>query len=209
MSDDRVEQLSIGMAENRPALAIVLSDVLPEAFGEGLRERLAAPDLPVTVERMRMGPFAGLEVYLPSAVMLFVAAGYFNGFLQKLGEDHYGAVKDVAKTLLRRASTSRVTPIASRGKLLSGFSLAYSITGELVPGVSLKLVLRTEVDEANGERGVAAFLDLIRNIHLGQVGEQEIKSLLAHRPIGGVIVVTFDATTGTIVPVPPPHAMKN
>ena len=91
MSNDRVEQLSNGMAENRPALAIVLSDVLPEAFGESLRERLAAPDLPVTVERMRMGPFAGLEVYLPSAVMLFVAAGYFNGFLQKLGEDHYGA----------------------------------------------------------------------------------------------------------------------
>jgi len=188
-----------------PVLGLVLSDVLPHDFAGDVEARLSTPDMPVRVDRMRMGPFAGVELYLPTAVMLFVSAGYFNGFLQKLGEDHYEVVKGAARSLFQRASALRLRMIGSPGKASSsGFSLSYSVTGELVPGLRLKLVLQTEIDGETGEKGVSAFLDLLRRIHLGDPSEEELAALLAYRPLGGVVVVTFDAATNTIVPVPPP-----
>lgn len=193
------------LPDERPVLGVVLSDALPPDFADDVEARLSAPDMPIRVDRMRMGPFAGVELYLPTAVMLFVSAGYFNGFLQKLGEDHYEAVKAAARSLFRRASALGLRTIGSPGKAGSScFSLAYSVTGELVPGLRLKLVLRTDIDGETGEKGVAAFLDLLRRIHLGDPSEEELAALLAHRPFGGVVVVTFDAETGLIVPVPPP-----
>ena len=186
-------------------LGLVLSDALPPDFAGDMEARLSTPDMPVRIDRMRMGPFAGVELYLPTAVMLFVSAGYFNGFLQKLGEDHYEVVKGAARSLFRRASALRSRMIGSPGKAgSSGFSLTYSVTGELVPGLRLKLVLQTDIDGETGENGIGAFLDLLRRIHLGDPSEEELAALLAHRPVGGVVVVTFDAATGIIVPVSPP-----
>ncbi|GHD49862.1 hypothetical protein GCM10017083_22720 [Thalassobaculum fulvum] len=188
----------------RPIIGVMVADFLPVDIEEDVETDLEAPGLPLAVRRMPFGPFAGLELYLPSAVMIFIAAGYFNGFLAKLGEDHYDKLKRVAKRLFHRSSTIGITKVSTSGKdSSSGFSLAYSVTGEVVPGLHFKLILRTDIDPDAGQRGVETFLNLIRDIHAGVLDQTTIDRLLDHRPIGGTVLVTFDSERGEIVTVPP------
>lgn len=175
---------------------------MPPEIEAGVEDELAAPGLPIDIRRMSFGPFAGVELYLPSAVMLFVAVGYFNGFLTKLGEEHYDSLKKVAKRLFRRASKSRVSAVGTPGKVSSsGYSLAYSVIGEIAPRLRFKLILQADIDPGDGERAIETFLDFIRNLHAGELDETTLKRLLAHRPVGGTVLMTFDVKTGEIVPV--------
>lgn len=188
----------------RPVIMVSVADLAPSGIEEGLEAELGAPGLPMAFSRRPLGPFAGLELYLPSAVMLFIAAGYFNGFLAKLGEDHYDKLKGVAARLFRRSTAMRVEAVGTPGKLSSsGFSLAYSVTGEITPKLRFKLVLRTDVEAGDAEQGIEAFLDLIRVMHAGTLDDATRERLLEHKPVGGTALVTFDAETRTIVTVAP------
>jgi hypothetical protein len=98
--------------------------------------------------------------------------------------------------------------MGSSGKTSSsGFSLDYSITGEILPGLRFKLVLQSDVPAEVGAAGVEAFLDLIRDLHAGTLPDEVVAQLLTHEPIGGTVLVTFDAESGAIAAIPPRVAM--
>lgn len=192
----------------RPVLAVAIADFAPPGIEDDIEAAISAPGLPVSVERRSLGPFAGIELYLPSAVMIFVAAGYFNGVLQKLGEDHYSAVKEAAVRLFRRSRPIGTRFVGSRGKVSSsGFSVDYSITGEVLPGLRFKLVFRSDISEDDGGADVDAFLHLLRDLHAGTLPPDVLAELLEHEPIGGTVLVTFDAGTRSIATIPPRIAM--
>ncbi len=66
---------------------------------------MSAPGLDLVVEsRPSNGPLAGLEWLIPTGVILFLAQGYFNGFLNEMGKDHYEVLKAGLKALRRRFS---------------------------------------------------------------------------------------------------------
>ena len=189
----------------KPDIAVLTSVVLPEGFAGADIDKLAAPGLRVVARRVPGGPSAGLELYLPTAVMVCISTAYFTGFFQKAGEDHYDLLKQTAKSMYARLAGVRVTAIGSPGKVTAApkYSLAYSIVGELVPGLSFKLILSTEIAQDDAASGVEAFLDLIRDIHAGTIDEARLRPLLEHKPIGGVVLVTFDSASGEIVAVDP------
>ncbi|WP_232491774.1 hypothetical protein [Novosphingobium kaempferiae] len=186
----------------RPVIGVLVADFLPVTIADGIEAELSAPGLLVSVQHRPLGPFAGGELYLPSAIMIFIAGGYFNGFLAKLGEDHYAALKGAAKRLFRRSVPLAISSVGSPGKASkSGFSLAYSVTGEVASGLCFKLILQSEVDPEVGQVGVDAFIDLIRDIHADALDAEAVESFLKYRPVGGTVLVTFDAATRRIVPV--------
>lgn len=189
----------------KPDIALLTSLVLPEGFAKADVDKLAAPGLRVVALRAPSGPFAGLELFLPTAMMVCIGAAYFTGFFQKAGEDHYDLVKQAAKSLYVRVAGVRITAIGSPGKVSAAhkYSLAYSIIGELAPGLSFKLVLSTEIAQEDAARGVEAFLDLIRDVHAGTIDEAHLRPLLAHKPVGGAVLVTFDSASRQIVAVDP------
>jgi hypothetical protein len=189
--------------ESKPNVGFMLYEMLPAEFEAGLVEGLAADDLDVRVLRISSGPFAGIELYLPAAAMMFIATTYFSGFLQKAGEDHYELLKRAAKKLWARARGLRITAVASSpGKLSkSPYSLAYAIVGEANEGLRFKFVLKMTVDEAEADQAITAFFDLLKDIHVGALGEENLRALLTYRPIGGTVLVTFDPKRKQIVPV--------
>lgn len=189
----------------RPHLAIAISEAFPSGFEDDLVAELAANGVTAGGFRVPSGPFAGLELYLPTAAMFFVAASYFTGVFQKMGADHYEVVKRVAKKLYARMALVCVTPIGTLGKLVGNqkYSLAYSITGELMPRLSFKFIIATKISEEEAEHGISAFLDLIRDIHCGTMNPEDLEALLTHKPVGGVVLVKFDAKEGRIVSVDP------
>lgn len=68
-------------------------------------------------------------------------------------------------------------------------------------------MLRSDITEADGRASVGAFLDLIRDLHAGTLPPDVLGQLLKHEPIGGTVLVTFDADTRSIAAIPPRIAM--
>ncbi|GAA4781556.1 hypothetical protein GCM10023219_32410 [Stakelama sediminis] len=187
----------------RPTIALLLYEDLPDDFESGLAEQLSCEDYTFDVLRIPRGPFAGLELYLPAAVGLFIASSYFGGIISKIGEEHYSALKEAAKRLWTQSSQLRIGMTGTPGKLAAApkFSVVYSITGEVEPNVSFKLLLRCDILGAEAEEAINTFLDMLRDLHAGLLSEDDLAALLTYRPIGGTALVTFNPKTKKIVAV--------
>jgi hypothetical protein len=183
----------------RPPLAIALNPGLPDYIATDALDLLNDAGTPAALLCLPAGPYAGLELYLPNAVALFIASSYFGGTFKKAGEEHYAALKKAARMLYRRSSgiTTAAVGRASEATRSGGFSLVYSIRGEVASGLSFNFVLVRDVNIAEADAGMSAVLDLLRNIHVGNCDTE----LLVYQPIGGQAVVTYDAKLGRIVPV--------
>jgi hypothetical protein len=189
-------------APSRPDIGFMLYEDLPPDFDADLVEDLASDGLNVGTLRIPGGPFAGIELYLPAVAAMYIGGAYFTGFIQKAGEDHCDLVKLAAKKLWRRISLVKVEAIGTQGKVSStSFSLAYAIMGEVTEGLRFKFIVRTTVEAVEAEEGIQAFLDLLRDIHAGNISEDDAKALLTYRPVGGTVLVTFDPKARRIVPV--------
>lgn len=186
-----------------PDILLLLQEGLPPDIESDIRARLDGPNLNLVVIRQPGGPYAGLELYLPTAIALFVAAGFFNGVLQEAGKDAYTALKGAAISLWRRAAGLEVTSTGTAGKIspTPRYSLAYSITGEVVAGLRFKFLIKTEIDPQTAEAGIIAFLNLIDDLLNDRLTERDVNALLTYKPIGGTVLVTFDSVRGKIVPV--------
>lgn len=187
----------------RPTIALLLYAELPEDFALGIAEQLGSEEFKFEVLRIPGGPFAGVELYLPAAVGLFIASSYFGGIIGKIGEEHYLSLKKAAKRLWRQSSRLNIRMVGTPGKLsaVPKFSVAYSVTGETAHNVSFKLVLRCDIHGAEAEEAIDAFLDMLRDLHAGALDENNFAALLTYRPVGGTALVTFDPTTKQIVSV--------
>lgn len=186
----------------KPDIGFMIYNTLPADFEADLAENLDRDGLSVQSVRISSGPFAGIELYLPAAAMLFVTTAYFTGFVQKAGEDHYELLKIAAKKLWQRASALRMTATGSAGKVSqTPFSLAYAIMGEVSDGHQLKFIIQVKLGETDAEAGIRAFLDLLRDIHAGTISEYDLNALRTYRAIGGTTLVTFDLKLRRIVPV--------
>ncbi|MET3473666.1 hypothetical protein ABIC78_004221 [Novosphingobium sp. 1529] len=201
--------IGVSMAEprkslsGRPDILLMIQDGLPDSIESDIRAHLNEPGLNLGVIRHPGGPYAGVELYLPTALALFVAAGFFNGVLQEAGKDAYAAFKGAAIELWRNASGLTVTAVGTSEKVspTERYSLAYSITGEMVPGLNFKFVIQTEIDAETAEAGIGAFVDLIRDLLNDRLAEPDISALLTYKPVSGTVLVTFDAASRKIIPV--------
>lgn len=187
----------------RPAILLGFLKELPDDIETDFRAALGDPRINLQIIRRAWGPFAGVELYLPTAIALFVTAGFFNGVLQEAGKDVYIGLKRAASALWRRAAGLGVSMMTSAGKTSSiqRYSLAFSITGEVTPSLSFKFLIQTELDPETAEAGITAFLDLIHDLLNDQVDEEDVNALLTYQPVGGIVLVTFDAASAKIIPV--------
>lgn len=189
--------------DGRPHVGVLVYETLPEGFENIFIEDFAGSNVSVRSQRISNGPFAGLELYLPFAVMVYVAAKYFDGFLAKAGEDHYELLSNAAKRLWKRARLIRVTAIGSPGKVSSDpkYTMSYAIVGEAAAHLHFKLILRLDVGESEADEAIDAFLKVIRDLHSGSLSDEDASALLTYQPIGGTALVTFDGSTKRIVSV--------
>ena len=164
----------------RPHVGLMLYEGLSNDIEADFLAQLPFPGLRIQVMRKPAIPFAAAELYLPTAIALFMATGFLNGFLQKAGEDCYDAFKVAAISLWRRVQRLDISVVGKRGKISIGqsYSLSYSIIGELSPGVRFKFLIHCEVNQAAGEVGISAFLDLLSDLGSNRVSEIDREALL-------------------------------
>lgn len=157
----------------KPDLAVIFEEGIPgEQFFE-FRDAVSASGLDVVVKsRPAAGPYAGMEWFIPTAIVFFVAESYFGGFLKEAGKDHYQLLKSkLSKTAAKTMQTPRIEPtiFGTKGKLHedSRYSLALSIYAEANDENKFKLLLPKPSYQPDYEQIVSSFLDFLNDYHQG------------------------------------------
>lgn len=188
--------------DQRPDLFVGVADWLPDGFEADALKIISSNGASAGVLRLSGGPYGAVELYLPTAVGIFIVGAFFTGFLSKAGEDAYEVVKKGVKALCRKASRLDVKLAGSPGKVKeTGYSFDFAVGCELLPDLRVKLLIPKAGSGDEIEEGVDAFLDLMRDIHAGRLGQEQLERLLPYRPVGGTVLMTYDAAAGIIVPV--------
>jgi hypothetical protein len=184
-----------------PEIGLMIQDGLDSSFEDAFRDAVKISDDRLAVDRYQSGPYAGLALYLPTAIMIFIASSYFGGIFKKIGEEHYAALKEGIVRLWLKARHLKVTAIGKSAKTadFERYQLSYSIVAGLSDNIRLKLVLRMDLTEQESLDAISEFLDLVRRIHFDQLLDAELAILKGIRPIGGTAIVTFDPKSRTIV----------
>jgi hypothetical protein len=151
-------------------------------------------NLTVTVDRRKHGPYAGHELLVSTVVVVTVLKSYFDGFLNAAGADHYATIKKACGKLWASLAKVTFTSVASSlGKISNGpYSIAFSVSVG-GGGREIKLVVRKDATPEQVEAAVGAFFALL---------EEAPRWTASPFPMnGGVALVSYDETSGTIVAV--------
>lgn len=138
--------------------------------------------------------FASVEWFIPTAVFLYLSKGYFEGFLQAAGEDHYELLKKTIPQWFTRLSHIRVTYLASANKKLRAdnpFTGAISLLGE-GKGNAFKLMFRHKADENEIAQSIVAFLEFLRHFHSGKPPGDFIADFDLSEPVERLRLIYFD-----------------
>lgn len=184
-----------------PEIGLLVQDGLDASFETEFRNIVKIDDERLTIERHSGGPYAGLALYLPTAIMIFVTSSYFGGIFKKIGEEHYLGIKSASIALWKKAKFLRISAVGPHEKIADydRYQLSYSIVVGVNENVRFKLILKIELTEDESVEAISGFLDLIRRLHLDQLIDAERKTLSVLRPIGGTVIVTYDPVTRSIV----------
>ena len=192
-----------------PHIVILHVNTIPGDEFEEFRQVVSASGADVQiVERDPPGPMAGVEWLLPTFVVGFVASSYFRGFLQEMGKDHYLVVKEQFKKLYAKVAgpdAPDVKLVGSPGKVkpVQPYSLYFSLVGEGPNGLSIKLLLKKPISQAEYEQSVETFLDLLRDISAGSLNAKAKRRFQSVTPMGKTLLVVFDETSKEVVPIDP------
>lgn len=154
----------------KPHIGIFHWNSVPKGTFSEFSEIIANPDLTLQFEpREPDGPYACVEWLLPTAVIVFISKGYFDGFLKEMGKDHYVLLKNGIDTLYKRFFSPegpKFVTIATNGKGSEDkYSRGFSIYAEGNEGLQFKLLLEEKISETEYKERVDLFLNFLHAYH--------------------------------------------
>lgn len=151
------------------------------------------------------GPYAGIELLLPAAFVVYVTKAYFDGFLGKAGEDHYAALVRGLALLRDKLAGIQTSVVGPPGKADPDqpFSLTYAVMAEAGEGYTFKFLFRKSLEPRLRGRELECFTSLLAQLHNGKLEEQTIERLGGVRVIGRTILLAYDSEADWIVGVDP------
>src|SRR3989304_5481468 len=110
---------------NLPQIGISYIDSIPEEIFLEFRDNIFDQNLDLRIEPRSDGDtHAVVEWLLPTAVVVYFAKSYFDGFLKEMGKDHYQLLKKGMNLLRRKLledSGHKITLISTQGKVSKDF----------------------------------------------------------------------------------------
>ena len=188
----------------RAQIGIMHVSTVPSGFLDEFVQEMRNEDIEVDIHS-HQGIFAGLELYLPTAILVYLTKPYFEAFLSELGKDHYRVLKGAITRLFARTVKLRYTAVGSAGKLSPErkYSLAFSVTANLAGNIQYKFLLQEHLTAAEGEVAITAFLDLARAMVEKRVPSEVAVELNRARLVGRTVLLCYDFSGGRIIAVDP------
>jgi|SRR6185312_8347882 len=178
-------------------LGVSYAATFPAAPIDAFKSDVATSGLEVLIERRRAEEvYAGLEWFLPTAVVVYIAKSYFDSFLKEMGKDHYIVLKRALSNFGRHFlfGDHRVYIASTKGKIDPSlpFSHSFSIVAEVRPRVTAKLLLQSDLNDSGYLEAVGAFINFLDHIHNGTRLQSEVKGFDGTWPIRGMLLFAFD-----------------
>jgi len=178
--------------EEAPNLLLAYPESLPSANLQAFVDAVADGGVRLQVDRNERGPYAGVELLLPTVAFLLLA----KGFLEEAGKDGYQALKrglaELWPVFFGTERSVRVRAVASSpGKLTDhDFSRAFSAMAVGDGGRKFKLLLRDDATLDEVEASFAAFVDLLASVDAGKAPPFKYQ--------GGFALVAYDPGSRTL-----------
>ena len=194
------------MESEPPDIAVIMSETLPDAFVADLLPELEAPGLSLEVGRVPLaGPQATLVWLAPTALIVFIAKSYFDGFLKEAGKDHYQRLIAALGELGRRAKAVPVTLIGTPGKAPADqpYSLLFAIYFDGGQQRVFKFLVPNDGDEAAAEAAMAAFAAFLKAYYEDTLPPDHAALIHGAPAFGRTTLVAFNPATARIEPIHP------
>jgi hypothetical protein len=179
-----------------PDIAISYEESIPADLFDDFDKSLREDSLNFVIDvRPNPGPCAGIEWFLPTAIIVFIGKSYFDGFLKEAGKDHYNKLKESISGLTRKTMTQpRIEPIiiaSHEGKIRKDnpYSLAFSIYAEANNGNRFKLLIPKPNSSIDYNEIIYKFLDFLNDYHDGIKVLDDIGLDDNKKSVGGTILV--------------------
>lgn len=168
-----------------------------EVAADGLN--LALKELPL------IRAFAGVEWFMPTAIMLFVCKAYFDGFLGEAGKDHYGALKRGVKLLADKVGQRTVTRIGTPGKLspTQPYSLSLSIWFQRDDDTNFKFLIPVGLSSDETEVAMEVFFAFLEGWHAGTMDSRERQRFESAEARGRTLLLAYSPETKRIELIDP------
>ena len=192
------------MKRTPPDLLLSYQLPLPEEALQPFIDAVSAPGLALVIEpRPPSGPSAGLQLLLPTAVIVWFGKSYFEGFLKEAGKDHYALVKRGLSSLwplfFGESRVVRMTAVGTPGKIRpddSKYSLVISLLAEVGPGLHFKLLFPDDISAEGYNIATARFLHFLERYYGGDLDVATELGVGAAGAVGGTILATYDPDQG-------------
>ncbi len=171
------------------SIAVVHEEQIPQELFDTLREDLSLAHTEPYIEKVpNRGSYAGIEEYLPTAVMVLLAKPFFDAFLKKAGEDSYELLKKALVRFVKKAAEINVESITSvltpkKVDPSYPFSRCIAIHSKLGNNPPVKFLIHTGKEEEYYSSAVSSLLEIIKSDNLPAVSEP---------PSCGIYVFVFD-----------------
>lgn len=178
-----------------------------EAISTEFRDTVAAEGLALHLETTpSTRAMAGVEWLMPTAIMLFVAKSYIDGFLGEAGRDHYNALKNGVKQVINRVGRVAVTRIGSTGKAdgpVQSYSPVFSIWLQRDDQTRFKFLIPANLSPEEIEVALECFFNFLDGWYAGRLAVSERARFEDATPIARTVLLAYSSETGRIEVIDP------
>lgn len=170
------------------------------------RATVAADGLNLALEKLpSTRALAGVEWLMPTAIMLFVAKSYLDGFLGEAGRDHYVALKKAVKQVADRVGRLTVTRIGTPGKIaaVQPYCPVFSIWFQRDEKTRFKFLIPVDLSFEETDSAFESFFTFVDGWHAGSMVQGERAPFETARVMGRVVLLTYSPETKRIDIVDP------
>ena len=191
---------------NKPHLALAYDESIPSEMFDQFSREIEKDSLYFQRQSLpQRGPQGSLELLGLTAIALFILKPYFEGFMKEAGSDHYKILKKALHNLWQKFynkdTNVRFLVLTSEGEVRTEYSLLFSINAQISSEVMVRFLIREDWSEKEFVAAIDTFLTLLEHYHLSH-GQQSI-NLDNEKNFGGVILISFDLTDGSLHVIQP------
>jgi hypothetical protein len=169
-------------------LHIQHADFIPSSVIDPFIQECERLGVPFEAHQTESEPYAGLEDYLPTAVMILLAKPFLDAFLKKAGEDGYELFKKSLVGVLSRARAINIKVFASGDKKSDPeypFSRVFSVYSKSVSGTPVKFLFPHSLSDVDYEVAIGEMTALLEDM-----------AMIPHgRRMGSLILLEFSIDT--------------
>jgi hypothetical protein len=160
-----------------PQIGISYLSSIPESIVDEFRVTISHPKLDLRSESREHDIYAGVEWFLPTALVVYISKSYFDGFLKEMGKDHYLLLKNALIKIKSKLQEYKLT--ASKGKISkeSIYTFSFSIYAEADNDQRFKLLIQKDIAETEYEEIIEAFLNFLSSYNNKTLAKTELDKL--------------------------------